>query len=235
MVLSDQVSNAEIKFCCETEDAQGDHLIDLSIIIKMNNPNGVPPPKNLFDSQIEPTGSNFDDTLPFLLKAVNSYIALFSMLSKVESVENYKDNFKVKETKYNFKFKVLRGDSRNLINMHIPNFQLASISPNENIYTWNPISKEKQPLKISADGIVVKEKMERISEKVIEKRINPELMSRPKTYTKRSMAKPDSISELPHRNSFNIPSHTSEHSISERKKQSYNQRGPETSNNSSTL
>lgn len=183
-ILSQQVSNAEIKISCESEDAQGDHQLEFSIKIKMNNPSGVPPQKTQFDEQIEATGSSFDDTLPFLLKAVNSYMRLFCMMVNVSSDEIDTGLFKVKETIYTFKFKVSRGDSRNIINIPVMNFRISCISPNENIFEWAPVDKNKSnQQKTVGDGSITTEKMERISEKIIDKkRLNPDQLLRPQKF-----------------------------------------------------
>lgn len=61
-VFSNNVSNAELRVQCEHEDGSGDYLLCLTFCIKMNNPSGVPPKKDLFDEQIESIGSTFDDT-----------------------------------------------------------------------------------------------------------------------------------------------------------------------------
>lgn len=88
------------------------------------------------------------------------------------------------------------------------------MSPNENIYEWNPasckeskivdshISKDKMERiseKVLPGG---REKMERISEKVIEKKIHPELMARQKPIVIKNrpggnIVKPESSKDVP--------------------------------------
>jgi hypothetical protein len=54
---------------------------------------------------------------------------------------------------------------------------VSSISPNQDYYEWDA-AKDKLLAKNLPGNAMINEKIERISEKIIEKRINPELISR---------------------------------------------------------